>query len=76
VIHQPSKLKFDGVTYTRVSPLKVVSDTISEGPFYKRPGVDPRDWAYLPDAGFLATGSGPTFMHCIQQRATPRTPHP
>ena len=83
-MNQPKQIVFAGVRYTLISPVKDLGNGISEGPFYSKPGVDPADWAYTPDAGFLAgpaTGPDreptvPSKMHCIQQRAAPATPNP
>lgn len=77
-INKP-EVSLDGITYRLCEPMKIVSTypPLSTGPFYARPGVDPADWAYQPDARFLAGQTEqPNAMHCIQQRSAPETPHP
>ena len=79
IVHQPTTVVCAGVTYTLVSPFRAITEDppVSEGPFYGRPGVDPRDWAFTPDARFLGgLCTEPSFMHCIQQCAAPSTPRP
>jgi hypothetical protein len=78
--YQPETLQHDGQTYRLVTPARRVSEfpQTTEGPFYSREGVDPQDWAFMPDARFLAGLSGqvPSFMHTIQQRQNPTSPRP
>ncbi len=78
-MQQPEIILHQGHEYSLHSPVKTVSTSplVTEGPFYARTGVDPADWAYLPDSRFLAGQTDqPAFMHCIQQRQAPLTPRP
>lgn len=73
----PKHLMFRGFKYTLVQQLKDHGNGISEGPFYSRAGVDPNDWAYMPDIRYmLGQTEVPTFMHIIQQSAQPKTNRP
>ena len=77
MVNQPPTIEFQGDVYTLVSPLKQVSEAITEGPFYAKPGVDPADWAFMPDVRFRSGQTEkPIFMHCIQQCENPKTPRP
>ena len=74
---QPKTIKHGGQVYTLHLPLKVLANGISEGPYYSRPGVDPADWAFMPDTSYLlGQSTEPSFMHCIQQRPEVKTKHP
>ena len=76
-VQQPLIIEHGGHRFERVKRLTKISDSISEGPFYKRPGVNPKDWAFLPDYQYLlGRTTTPSFMHCIQQCESPTTPRP
>lgn len=76
---QPRVIYHRGVRFQLVSRWKRVKpdEPITEGPFYGRPGVDHKEWAYTPDAAYLG-GQSKTVstMHCIQQVPAPATPNP
>lgn len=86
--NQPDLLDFDGRRFTLVEPWQrrpdpekpeapLAESPFSSGPFYSTEGVDPRDWAFTPDAAFLGgITTAPSAMHCIQQRETVETPRP
>jgi hypothetical protein len=77
MINQPKIIKHSGHIYRLFSPLKYIDGSITEGPFYSRRGVNPKDWAYMPDVAFLlGIVATPSTMHCIQQAANPATPYP
>ena len=77
MIKQPKTIRFGGRVYRRVQEFRQILGPISEGPFYSTPGVDPADWAFMPDVGYLVGATRiPTFMHCIQQSTAPSTPRP
>ncbi len=74
---QPKIITFQRRKYTLVQPHKEIGNGISEGPFYKRRGVDPQDWMFLPDAAYLlGTTDVPSFMYVIQQRRNVETERP
>ena len=76
-MNQPQTIVFQRRKYKLATPHKDLGNGISEGPFYSRRGVNPKDWQFLPDAAFLlGQTTTPAFMHCIQQRADVSTPHP
>lgn len=76
---EPRTIQHDGKTYRLHQKARQISadPPFSEGPFYSLAGVDPQDWAFLPDSRFLAgLSETPSFMHCMQQRAAVATPRP
>lgn len=76
-INQPETIRFNRRKYTLISPLRKIDDAITEGPFYRRAGVNPEDWAFMPDVSFLiGRTEKPAFMHCIQQSPTPKSKRP
>ena len=76
-MNQLQTIVFQRRKYKLATPHKDLGNGISEGPFYSRRGVNPKDWQFLPDAAFLlGQTTTPAFMHCIQQRADVSTPHP
>ena len=76
-IQQPETIEFGGKRYIRIEEVQEIGNGITEGPFYCRNGVDARDWAYTPDARFIAGLSDtPSFMHVVQQRADYGTTRP
>lgn len=82
-MHQPKTITSNGVTYRRISKERVVKRAsskgprITEGPFYEIPGVNPQDWAVMPELGFLKglIKENP-LMHVIQMTKTPSSEHP
>lgn len=76
-VQQPMIIEHGGHRYERFRRLSSITAGITEGPFYRRPGVNEKDWAYTPDLPYLLGQSkSPSFMHCIQQRDKPTTPRP
>ena len=66
-LRQPKTLTLDGVKFTRVSIWKQISETISDGPFYRRVGEPDSGYLYMPDAGYLhVKGSPLSFMNRIK----------
>lgn len=75
--NQPEIITHRGIRFTLVEPWSRQKDTpITRGPFYSRPGVNPEDWVYLPDAVSGWTNEPVSTMHCIQARPSPETRHP
>lgn len=76
-VQQPLVIKFGGHVYRRFKKYYVISKLVSQGPFYSRKDINRKDWAFTPDLSFLLGNTNTVlFMHCIQQCAAPKSPHP
>lgn len=73
----PTFMKVDGIDYELSTPFQDLGDGRSIGPFYKREGVNPADWQFMPDITFTAGVSDvPSIMHCIQMSANVTSARP
>lgn len=76
-INQPDLIIHNGHQYVLLTPWQHIEGPITMGPFYARGDVDHREWAFMPDQPYLKGQTlEPSFMHVIQQVASPFTPRP